>query len=1015
MIPFCSNGQQAVALARLDADGKYKQFTHYWTPNLPQFMSDYDAWLHQQNAAGFDVFYSTGAFDSVVSALSAHAGRSKDNCVAQRSLFLDIDAKDQLIPTVDACSHALIKFVSDSGIEFPSTVVRSGNGLHCYWLCDESIPLDGWQQLADTLVAAASHFGLRADIKCTSDRARVLRLPGFVNHKHGRAVEVMWPAEGPPQVYSIEQLAEMLYPHVGLAPATPARRTSSVQSLDTLFPGVDLTAAMDKSIHGDSFGVSQASWSKLRDASLRGDGCALLAQAMLDQGSVRYDLWTGVLSVAAHTDAPDQAIVDTCGQHPEFDMGMCQRKAATFDGPRRCETLQAAAVAQGMPNPCAGCRFAGKIGSPIMLGKPDFALRGEIQVVQERVVVQETRKDGTVADIVQTMAVEKRALPFPYCRVPGQPGIFQKVKEDGPSGATWVVPDHPLLREDISVVMVRDAVEGAYAKYEYVHPRQGRKQFEIPLAAFSSSRGDSWTGILANAHVDMSNAATNPIWRAEVSRFLQRVASDYTDNVKAAQTVGQFGPIEDEDETFVYGNVCYRAGGAPVEVILTEDARALADKMAQPAATPEMRSAVDVTIGKWNDGLRETIGDAYRCGPDQFILMSGFATSMAPFVIPARQRGGMIVTNSTEAGSGKTSMVARAVQMYVSGDESLVVPNATMMAFLEKKVALAGSLPVCWDEVAKGRDEKACTLLHSLALSSTDRKPRERLHGHQTNVSWQAWFYGTTNPDPHELISSVAGSANGAVARVLNVKVGKARFGSGQELMRRQAAEMQFSEWCKKNANVVGQRWIEHMMQRLPHLRERYAYWMARLVDDCPKAFEDGSLRFSGAIVAATMTATEEAGAAGLHPFSTQDVYAFALEMLNGSAERASDAVIGDDQLLPELLRSSVDVMLIKHVDGASINDRIPAKEVAIRVEVSSDATVLSVSASYAKEWCKRRGVSHDRLRGMLSELGAQSGARRLTAGTSLPSQPVRAHTFTLPKESNMDLSIPSTNKGEIK
>jgi hypothetical protein len=397
-------------------------------------------------------------------------------------------------------------------------------------------------------------------------------------------------------------------------------------------------------------------------------------------------------------------------------------------------------------------------------------------------------------------------------------------------------------------------------------------------------------------------------------------------------------------------------------------------------------------VAKWNAGLNDTIGHM-GCEADRFVLMSGFGVSLAPLIVPARQRGGMVIPNSTEAGSGKTSMVARAIQMYTKGDDVLLIPNATKMAFLEQKVAVAGALPVCWDELAKtGVDARAAELVNELTIESTNRKARIRMTGTQTEAKWASWFYGTTNADPHALISANSSAGNGAIARVLSIKVSPNRFGSGLALVQRQNAEMKFSAWCQQHAHVIGQRWIEHFMQQLPTLRQRFEYWQHKMATDCPTAFEDGALRFSGAIVAATMTAAEEAARIGLHPFAISDVYAYALETLKASAETAKDSVTGSSDIIPMLLASSIDVT---SREGGTMNLSSDVKQslgVVVIETTGEDLCVVRVAKRHVDMWAVMNKIPKRTVMTAITNAG----------GTSCAMLPDRPAFSTLPKYSTM-------------
>lgn len=101
-----------------------------------------------------------------------------------------------------------------------------------------------------------------------------------------------------------------------------------------------------------------------------------------NQSTVKYGLWTGVLSIARCTDDEDTAIVDTRSEHAEYDLDTCKRKAASFDGPRRCIMLANDASDSGFANACDGCP-ARQDHLPIVPGYPDFRPPNEPDAVTQ--------------------------------------------------------------------------------------------------------------------------------------------------------------------------------------------------------------------------------------------------------------------------------------------------------------------------------------------------------------------------------------------------------------------------------------------------------------------------------------------------------------------------------------------------------------------------------------------------------------------------------------------------------
>lgn len=142
---------------------------------------------------GFDAYMACSGFKD-------GSSRKQSNVSAIKSFWLDIDCgpgKDY--PDLASGSAALQKFCADANLP-PPTIVCSGYGLHVYWPMKVEMVPEAWQPKADALKALTKSLGLRADHACTTDSARILRLPGTTNWGRKK--------EGPKPVYIIHQSPE---------------------------------------------------------------------------------------------------------------------------------------------------------------------------------------------------------------------------------------------------------------------------------------------------------------------------------------------------------------------------------------------------------------------------------------------------------------------------------------------------------------------------------------------------------------------------------------------------------------------------------------------------------------------------------------------------------------------------------------------------------------------------------------------------------------------------------------
>ncbi len=140
------------------------------------------------------------------------ADRKAEKAVALKSLWLDIDCgDDKPYASPEAAGAALITFLDQAQIPWPTITVRSGGGLHVYWTFDRALIPQEWYPLACALVEAAKRHGLHADTKVTTDAARVLRPPETFNHKTSERRPVLMTVVRESD-YSVEELDRALEP-----------------------------------------------------------------------------------------------------------------------------------------------------------------------------------------------------------------------------------------------------------------------------------------------------------------------------------------------------------------------------------------------------------------------------------------------------------------------------------------------------------------------------------------------------------------------------------------------------------------------------------------------------------------------------------------------------------------------------------------------------------------------------------------------------------------------------------
>jgi hypothetical protein len=171
--------------------------------------------------------------------------RFADDAVELRSLFIDVDVKDDKgYPTSQEAMDAVQAFVGTVGLPIPTTVVASGSGgFHFHWVLEQALPHVQWQHLANALANATQKHELKCDSQCTVDGARILRVPNTFNRKHEIPAPVTLVSLG--ERVSLRTMIEALRPYE-VAPTVARVGEPSVN--DELGAGLDEVSAPKPSI-----------------------------------------------------------------------------------------------------------------------------------------------------------------------------------------------------------------------------------------------------------------------------------------------------------------------------------------------------------------------------------------------------------------------------------------------------------------------------------------------------------------------------------------------------------------------------------------------------------------------------------------------------------------------------------------------------------------------------------------------------------------------------------------------
>jgi hypothetical protein len=129
-------------------------------------VADHLRTLREWNETGLNIYFGVNP--------RIREGRKSEDVAFARCFVLDMDHMNP-----DQAKHCIAVRLPD--MPAPTVLVNSGNGVHVYWRCCEEIRLDVWRKVQDHLATVAG-----GDTKI-KDAPRVMRMPGFANHKNGRS------------------------------------------------------------------------------------------------------------------------------------------------------------------------------------------------------------------------------------------------------------------------------------------------------------------------------------------------------------------------------------------------------------------------------------------------------------------------------------------------------------------------------------------------------------------------------------------------------------------------------------------------------------------------------------------------------------------------------------------------------------------------------------------------------------------------------------------------------------
>ena len=112
-------------------------------------------------------------------------GRKKESATKFCSFWLDLDSHGGgKYSNPGEALDDLLMFVSDTNLPRPTYIHQTGNGIHAFWVVEDTMTTTEWLDISKDIRRIAEGYGLDIDGEVTTDAARVLRIPFTKNFRN---------------------------------------------------------------------------------------------------------------------------------------------------------------------------------------------------------------------------------------------------------------------------------------------------------------------------------------------------------------------------------------------------------------------------------------------------------------------------------------------------------------------------------------------------------------------------------------------------------------------------------------------------------------------------------------------------------------------------------------------------------------------------------------------------------------------------------------------------------------
>ena len=840
---------------------------------------------------------SLSASTNVFVAMSSFKGHSRkaDQASYGRSFFVDLDVGEgKGYESKEDALESLAKFVEANGLP-PAITVDSGTGVHAYWFLDKNLPTEEWKVYAEKFKDLCLNNGLAIDPVVTADVARILRSPDTFNYKTNPPTPtkvITWHEE----VSTIEDWITIL-----------GENETIVDFEDIVNAKVPLSSEQRKALKLDNF---QSKFKTIAIKSLKGEGCAQIANIITNAASLDEPLWYAGLSIAQHCSDRDEAIHKISEDHPEYTRQGTERKAnQTQDKPQSCITFN-----NMNPGLCDSCQHFNKITNPLSLGKEFIPAI----VPSNTPLVMNGRMVGLPKDL----------YPFVYGGKEG--GIYyeppQEFDDDGqslPRKKAILVCKYDLY----PVRRVDSPTDGECLEMQVHLPHDPVRNFSMPMRCLYSV--NDFRDIITSQGI-----LYNP--NSQQGKYLMTYLyawGDYLITKSKAEIMRQQMGYTEDKKAFIVG-----------DKELTHDGQVL-----NSPTNPLIRDMVKKlhTLGSydlWKEAANKLNTPSLEL--QAFTMLTGLGSIL---MHRTSTPGVTIALTGADSGSAKTGALRAALSMWGEPEKlGLHTENGGTTNGMVERYLTLHNIVFGLDEVGNIEGKDLSGLVHKIATGSGKIRMQASVNAErEQKASASLIAILTSNHSLYDKIHQYKKNANGEIARFIEFTVRKPKlFYDNPE------AGFEIFDTFNKNYGWAGIDFVKNLYKTSEEVVDRkFAEWSNKFKEDFG---HDTTYRYYENLITATFTAAELAIEFGIVSLDLERIYKKTIgDMISirDNGQRVND--IDYESILGEYINAHQTGILAIDDNRVAMD---PRTDLIIRAEI--DQAKMYIEKRHFRDYLTKNGVS---------------------------------------------------------